>query len=374
MLSLISSPLAATGFIDAAVMDPTPLQILWFMIIGVLLLGYFVLDGFDLGTGALYPFIAKTDTEKAMVRRSVGPLWDGNEVWLLSGGGALFAAFAPAYATSFSGFYLAIMLVLFGLIARAAAIEFRSLERSLGGFFDAAFFLGSAVPALLFGVAVGNVVQGIPLDVNGDYAGLPLVGLLRPFPLACGLVGLSTMLLQGASWQSLKQPLESEVRARAVRLRRVLLILTLVLFALASVLYFLLVSPVVDFGTFGGILAIIAAALFVVGVIAAFVAQGNGMPATNPVTAKSQDVMSFVAANILPVSLIILTAATLFPYLIPSTGPGPSISVASAGGSELALTVMTIIACIGVPLVLIYHVMVYRTFRGRVTEDEALEY
>ena len=134
----------------------TVLGILWFILIAVLIAGYFILDGFDLGAGVLSPFVAKDEKEKAIVCRSVGPVWDGNEVWLLTAGGALFAAFAPAYATTFSGFYLAIMLVLFGLIVRAVSLEYRAHDPKWKKLWDALFFLGSLLPALLFGVAIGN--------------------------------------------------------------------------------------------------------------------------------------------------------------------------------------------------------------------------
>jgi cytochrome d ubiquinol oxidase subunit II len=329
------------------------------------LLGYFILDGFDLGSGALYPFLAKDAKEKAFVRRSIGPLWDGNEVWLLTGGGALFAAFAPAYATSFSGFYLAIMLVLFSLIARAAAIEFRSLGNSWSKLWDIAFFLGSALPALLFGVAIGNVIEGVPLNGNGDYVGLPLVGLLRPFPLLCGVVSLSQILLQGAAWQALKAPVGSAVHKRAAALRAPLIVIVLVAFALASLLYFgLLGDPHSAQGLGVGVaLRSVFAVVFVVGIVAAFLAQRKG-----------SDLWSFLTANIAPVALIGITGATLFPYLIPSLGPGASVTVASAGGTELALTAMTIIACFGVPLVLVYHVIIYRTFRGRIPIEEPVQH
>ncbi|MEG1097703.1 MAG: cytochrome d ubiquinol oxidase subunit II, partial [Raoultibacter sp.] len=193
--------------------------VLWFILIFVLIAGYFVLDGFDLGAGALYPFVAKNDKEKAIVRRSVGPVWDGNEVWLLTAGGALFAAFAPAYATTFSGFYLAIMLVLFGLIVRAVSLEFRAHDPQWGRAWDICFFVGSLLPALLFGVAVGNIYAGIPMNANGDYTGLPLIGLITPFTLLCGLLGLSIFLSQGATWISLKAPKPSAVRDRAAKLR-----------------------------------------------------------------------------------------------------------------------------------------------------------
>src|SRR5512137_2775189 len=139
------------------------LPFVWYVLLGVLFVGYAVLDGFDLGTGVLYLFLGKTEEDKAVMRKSIGPVWDGNEVWLLTGGGALFAAFPPVYATVFSGFYLALMLVLFGLIFRALSLEYRSHDPKWATFWDWAFFVGSLLPALLFGVAVGNLVRGIPL-------------------------------------------------------------------------------------------------------------------------------------------------------------------------------------------------------------------
>ena len=192
----------------------TALGILWFVLIAVLICGYFVLDGFDLGAGVLYPFLARDERDRAVVRRAIGPVWDGNEVWLLTAGGALFAAFAPAYATSFSGFYLAIMLVLFGLIVRATALEFRAHDPAWAKLWDALFFVGSLLPALLFGVAVGNVVQGLPLNAAGDYTGT-FFDLLSPFALSCGVLGLVHMLVQGSSWIALKAPQGSGLKARA---------------------------------------------------------------------------------------------------------------------------------------------------------------
>ena len=167
------------------------LAVLCFFLIFVLIAGYFVLDGFDLGIGVLYRALAKTEGERALVRRSIGPVWDGNEVWLLTAGGALFAAFPAAYATTFSGFYLAVMLVLFGLIVRAVSLEFCAHDKQWGRVWDVCFTVGSFLPALLLGVALGNVIAGIPMAENGDYAGVPLLGLLSPFTLVTGLLGLA---------------------------------------------------------------------------------------------------------------------------------------------------------------------------------------
>jgi cytochrome d ubiquinol oxidase subunit II len=255
------------------------------------------------------------------------------------------------------------MLVLFGLIARAAAVEFRSLDIGWHKFWDVAFFLGSALPALLFGVAVGNVIEGLPLNANGDYVGVPLLGLLRPFPLFCGVLSLAQILLQGASWQALKAPEGSALHKRAASMRTPLTVLVLIVFALASVLYFFVLRDSHAATALPLAERAVPAILLVAGAALALFFQKKG-----------SDLLAFLSVNVAPVALILLTATTLFPYLIPSIGPGPSITVASAGGSDLALTAMTIISCIGVPLVLVYHVIVYRTFRGRLKLEDALEH
>ncbi|MEG2531064.1 MAG: cytochrome d ubiquinol oxidase subunit II [Raoultibacter sp.] len=334
---------------------------MWFILIFVLIAGYFVLDGFDLGAGALYPFIAKNEKEKAIVRRSVGPVWDGNEVWLLTAGGALFAAFAPAYATTFSGFYLAIMLVLFGLIVRAVSLEFRAHDPQWGRAWDICFFVGSLLPALLFGVAVGNIYAGIPMDANGDYSGLPLIGLITPFTLLCGLLGLSIFLSQGATWVSLKAPKPSEVRDRAAKLRFPLQIIALVLFLAVSLYAHFIIQPTMDPAL--GFVRWLFAILFVVALIASIVL----------VKKKDCDLGAFIASCVSAVCLVGLLASSMFPNLVVATD-GTTITLMSAASSELALMWMTIITCIGLPLVLVYHVIIYRTFRGRVTDEDIEHY
>ena len=195
-------------------MEITFFQGLWFLLIFVLIAGYFVLDGFDLGAGVLYPFVAKGDEEKAVVRTSIGPVWDGNEVWLLTAGGALFAAFPAAYATTFSGFYLAVMLVLFGLIVRAVSLEYRGIDHKWAKVWDGCFFVGSLLPALLLGVAVGNIYAGIPMSANGDYTGIPLLGLITPFTLLCGLLGRRCSWRKGRpGWRSRRRSLATCRRA-----------------------------------------------------------------------------------------------------------------------------------------------------------------
>ena len=324
----------------------TALGILWFALIAVLIAGYFILDGFDLGAGILSPFIAKNENEKAVVRRAIGPTWDGNEVWLLTAGGALFAAFAPAYATTFSGFYLAIMLVLFGLIVRAVSLEYRSHD---------------LLPALLFGVAIGNVYAGIPLDANGDYAGVPLLGLITPFTLLCGLLGLSVFVTQGATWIALKAEKPSDLQARAAKLRCPLACITMALFVAVSAYALMGIAPTLDPAL--GTLRSVACAGVVAALMALFLASRE----------TDNDLLPFLASSASALLLVLLFAASMFPTLVVAT-TGTSITIANAASSDLALAWMTGITCIGLPLVLVYHVLVYRTFRGRISADEANEY
>lgn len=339
------------------------LSVLWFFLIFVLIAGYFVLDGFDLGIGVLSPFIAKNDEERAVLRRAIGPVWDGNEVWLLTAGGALFAAFPDAYATTFSGFYLAVMLVLFGLIVRAVSFEFRAGDPSWGKLWDVCFFVGSLLPALLLGVAVGNIFAGIPMDAAGDYAGVPLIGLITPFTLLTGLLGLAMFLATGACWAALKAPLPSELQARAARLRLPLQVIALVLFAVVSVYALALIGPEMDPNL--GILRWLFAAVVVVGLLASLVLGKAG-----------DDLKAFLSQSASMIALVALLACSMFPVLVNATADsvGPAITLANAASSELSLTWMTIILCIGLPLVLVYHVIIYRTFRGRVNPADLKEH
>ncbi len=340
-------------------MDITFLQGLWFALIAVLIAGYFVLDGFDLGAGVLYPFIAKDGKEKAIVRRSIGPVWDGNEVWLLTAGGALFAAFPAAYATTFSGFYLAIMLVLFGLIVRAVSLEFRAHDPKWGKAWDVCFFVGSLLPALLFGVAIGNVYAGIPMDANGDYMGIPLLGLITPFTLLCGVLGLCMFLAQGVTWLSLKAPKPSNIQSRAKKMRLPIQVITLVVFIALSVYAHFAhpeMMPELNIARYG------CAILFVVAIVASIIFA----------KVKDNDLWSFLCQSGAVLFLVGLLATSLFPNLVVASADsiGASITAMNAASSELSLFWMTIITCIGLPLVLVYHVIIYRTFRGRVSEED----
>lgn len=340
----------------------TVLGIIWFVLIFVLIAGYFVLDGFDLGAGILSPFVAKNEEERGIVRRAVGPVWDGNEVWLLTAGGALFAAFAPAYATTFSGFYLAIMLVLFGLIVRAVSFELGHFDPKWRPLWNVCFVVGSLLPALLTGVAVGNIYAGIPLDANGDYAGMPLFGLVTPFTLLTGLLGLSIFLTQGATWIALKAPKPSDLQGRAAALRAPLAAVSFVLFALVSLYGHFIIQP--EMHPALGILRWLFAILFVVALAGVVVSAKKG---------KGCDIGAFLSSSASAVVLVGLLAASMFPNLVVATA-GEGITIANAASSDLALGWMLGITCVGLPLVLVYHVITYRTFRGRITPEEAETY
>lgn len=341
--------------------DITVLQGIWFVLIAVLMAGYFILDGFDLGIGVLYPFIGKDEEEKALLRRSVGPVWDGNEVWILTAGGALFAAFAPAYATSFSGFYLAIMLVLFGLIMRAVSFEFRAHDPGFKKLWDAFLFIGSLLPALLLGVAVGNIVGGIELDPagTGNYIG-GFFALLDPFSLCCGLVGLCTMMTLGASWVTVKMQPYTRLYSRAKLLKPIFAGITIVLLVVTTILYFALGVP-----AYKMVLPGLPDALAWVCFIVVIVALGGGL-----ILGGSNDLGGHIVLSIACAGLVGLAAVTIFPCIIPATEPALSLFIATASSSELTLMVMLIITVIFLPLVLIYHVLVYRAFRGKVGPED----
>ena len=341
-------------------MEITFFQALWFLLIFVLIGGYFVLDGFDLGVGILYPFIAKNDEEKAIARTAIGPVWDGNEVWLLTAGGALFAAFPDAYATTFSGFYLAIMLVLFSLIVRAVSIEFAARDKAWRPAWNGCFFIGSLLPALLYGVAVGNIYAGIPMDAAGNHCGVPLLGLITPFPLACGVLGLAMFAAAGATWLSLKAPLESPLRERAARLCLPLQIVALIMFAIVSVMGHFMIQPTMDesLGIIRWVLAIVTFGTLLGSMF--FSAKGTS------------DLWAFLLQSASAFFLVMLLAASMFPDLVVASANsvGPAITAMNGASDEYTLLWMTIITCVGLPLVLVYHVIVYRTFRGRVDTAE----
>ncbi len=331
------------------------LQIIWYILIGVLFLGYSVLDGFDLGIGVLFPFIAKKEEEKRILLNAIGPFWDGNEVWILTGGGALFAAFPHAYATVFSGFYLALMLVLFALIFRAVSFEFRAhSERKK--FWEWTFIIGSFLPALLYGVALGNVVYGVPIKlINGnmEFAG-NFFTLLRPYPLIIGIFGLVMFLLQGATYAVLKSEGELQERARTAARKAWwgFLFMAIVSFILTAILL-----PHAIKRPLAWIAAIITFA---------------GWYMIYPALKKGADSLAFYMSSLAIVGLWGIIGAIHFPNLVRSINDPANLSITiyNASSSKLTLTVMLIIALIGMPIVILYTAYIYKWFKGKVKLEE----
>ncbi|MBN1271212.1 MAG: cytochrome d ubiquinol oxidase subunit II [Candidatus Aminicenantes bacterium] len=328
------------------------LQNIWFVLIGVLLAGYSILDGFDLGIGTLFPFLAGNEEEKEKLVSTIGPFWDGNEVWLLTAGGALFAAFPQAYATVFSGFYLALMLVLFSLIFRAVSLEFRAHDPRRKKIWEWAFTLGSFLPALFFGVALGNVLVGIPLNENMDFIGNFLT-LIRPFPLAVGLLGCAAILLQGTTFAFLKN--EGPLKIRAGRFSVTLLWIYTALLILCFLLGLVYLPGAASKPT---------AWIFTVLILVSLGFLLAGLK-------KSREGWVFGASSTAFLGLWGIAGSVHYPYLVRASNDlSLSLMATNASSSELTLKVMLIIAILGMPVVIGITVYLYRVFRGKIEEEK----
>jgi cytochrome bd ubiquinol oxidase subunit II len=328
------------------------LNTIWFGLFGVLIAGYAVLDGFDLGVGVLSLF-ARSDEERRLHMNAIGPVWDGNEVWLLTGGGALFAAFPNVYATVFSGFYLALVLLLVFLIARAVSFEFRSKLESPAWrrAFDLAFGLGSLVPALLFGVAVGNILRGIPLDARGEFAGT-FLGLLNPYALHIGILSVVMFMTHGALYMAMKS--EGELRARMVRFARYYHWSWVLVFVTASFMSPLWARHLYQ-GTLSRPLVWLALALV-----------GGGLAAQPLLLRAGKLGRAFVASSTAIVGTVLLAGVSLYPRLVPALGAlDRSLTIYNAASTPRTLTVMLVIALVGMPIVIGYTVFIYRVFKGK---------
>lgn len=329
------------------------LRNIWFVLIGILFAGYSILDGFDLGIGTLFPFLAKNKKEKDLLLKSIGPFWDGNEVWLLTGGGALFAAFPHVYATVFSGFYLALMLVLFALIFRAVSLEFRSHDPKRKTFWESTFILGSLLPSLLFGVALGNVIKGIPLDNNMDYMG-NFFTLLNPFSLAIGLLGLTTILLHGSTYAVMK--LDGDIQFRGRKLAKKFLIVFIGLFLISIILSSLYLP--------GSMKKIIPWIISSAVILLVFLLYQSLI--------RSRDKSSFILTCLIFCCLWGIVGAAHFPNLVrASNNTALSLTISNSSSSQLTLTVMLIIALIGMPLVIGYTIFLYKVFKGKVSSKDS---
>ncbi len=322
-------------------------QILWFVLVLILFAGYALLDGFDLGIGALLPFIGKTKEEKDILINSIGPVWDGNEVWLVTGGGALFAAFPQAYATAFSGFYLAMMLVLFALIFRAVSMEFRVGDETRSLLWEKAFTVGSSLAALLFGVALGNVVYGVPLDNKMEFTG-SFFTLLRPVPLLFGITGFVAVLLQGASYAVMKT--EGELQKRSFRAVGILMWVNLI----TAIAYFMTLVFTLP-GLTSNWLFYAAMLFTLLGLAGIFFSLK-----------KENDSALFWESSFSFIGLWLAVAAVHFPNLIKaSNDQNLSITIFNSSTGLATLKVMSVIAIIGMPVVIGYTIFVYRIFKGK---------
>lgn len=329
------------------------LNTIWFILITVLFSGFFLLEGFDYGVGILLPFVGKDDDERRVVINTIGPFWDGNEVWLLTAGGAIFAAFPHWYATMFSGFYLALALVLVALILRGVAFEFRRKDErpQWRNFWDWMIFIGSLLPALLFGVAFGNLLRGVPIDANKNYAG-DFFYLLNPYALLVGIYGLGLMILHGAVYLSLRSEGEVSERARNIAAKLWLPVVVLLFVALGA--SYLFTDMYRKLGVNPGLVPIVG---------------GMALFSVIWFVRNKHDGWAFVMTALAIVTTVITIFLTLYPrVMISSLKPEWSLTIYNASSTPYTLTVMTIIAVIFVPIVLAYQGWTYYVFGKRVSK------
>ncbi len=363
-------------------LDYEVLRFIWWLLVGVLLIGFAITDGFDMGVLALLP-TAKDNTERRIMINSIAPHWDGNQVWLLTGGGAIFAAWAPVYATAFSGFYLALILVLAALFFRPVGFEYRARIDSVKwrNAWDVGLFIGGFVPSLIFGVAFGNLLQGVPFEFDSltkaHYTG-SFFGLLNPFALLCGVVSLMMLLTQGATWLQMKTT--GDLRARSRKIAEITALVTAVSFILAGIwLLFkdgFVLTSAMDHS---------APSVFTSGKEVAVVAQGwfenyrnypvlLVIPALGVVSAllvvwasrRDRNGFAFLFSSLMLAGIILTAGVSMFPFVMPSiTHPEMSLTMWDATASEWTLTIMFWVAVIFVPIVLSYTAWGYWKMFGR---------
>ena len=322
------------------------LTILWFWIVAGLFVGYFVLDGFDFGVGMALPFLGKDDVDRRVMINTIGPVWDLNETWLIVAGACLFASFPEWYATLFSGFYLALLLILLALIARGVSFEYRHQrpDSRWKGWFDGMIIVGSAVPALLWGVAFANIVQGVALDAHHNYTGT-LFDLLNPYALLGGLTTLLLFFTHGVVFVSLKT--EGDIRERARRLASRSGVLAIVVAAA-----FLLWTGIAHFSVAFVILAAVAAVTLVLSWVA---------------NLRGAEGWSFLFMALTIAFAVVSLFANLFPNVMPATDPANSLTIENASSTSYTLTVMSWTALVFLPLVVLYQGWTYWIFRKRLS-------
>ena len=367
------------------------LRLVWWALLGVLLVGFAVMDGFDLGTAALLPFVARTDLERRVVINSVGPVWEGNQVWLVVGAGSIFAAWPPLYGVAFSGFYVAMLAALVPLILRPVAFKFRSKheDRAWRSRWDRVLCIAGIVPAAVFGVAMGNVLQGVPFrfapDMRVFYEG-GFIGLLNPFALLAGAVSLAMLLMHGAAWLQLKT--DATVQLRARRIGIVAALATGLLYVVAGVLLattvegYEITSAIDPTGPSNPLLKTVVRAphawfanqgahpgLWMVpalGVIGALLAAWA--------MAARRELAALLCSGLAVSAIVASVGVSVFPFLLPSSlDPAMSLTVWDASSSHLTLFVMLVVTAIFLPLIVAYTSWVYAVLRGKVDAGQIEE-
>lgn len=329
------------------------LNTIWFFLIGILLVGYAILDGFDLGVGALH-LLVKDDTERRVMLNSIGPVWDGNEVWLVTGGGALFAAFPHVYATVFSGFYTALMMLLFMLIFRAVAIEFRS-KRPMKWWrqmWDVAFSVASIFIAFLAGVAVGNLITGIPLDAEKEFIGT-FWGLINPYTVLVGITTVSLFMMHGAIYGVMKTEgaLQSKIRGW-INNTIIFFIICYITTTMTTLIYY--PHMIQHFKEFPALFVLALLNMLAIANIPREISRGK-------------EFLAFLSSCASIAALLSLFAFGVFPnFVIASNNPEFSLNIYNAASSQKTLNIMLIIALSGIPFVLAYTISIYWIFRGKV--------
>lgn len=330
------------------------LNTLWFILIAVLFTGFFILEGFDYGVGILLPFLGRDDTDRRVIINTIGPFWDGNEVWLLTAGGAIFAAFPNWYATMFSGFYLALVLMLAALIMRGVAFEFRSKDQRPGwrNFWDWMIFFGSFVPALLWGVALTNLLQGLPIDADMQYTG-DFFTLLSPYTLLGGVYAVVLITLHGAVFLSLKTEGEITERARSTAMR--LWLPTVVLMVVVLIASYAATDMFTKLGVNPGIIPITG---------------GAALLASGWFIRNKYDGWAFASTGVTLAVAAITIFMTLYPrVMVSSLSPDWSLTIYNTSSTPYTLSVMSAIALAFVPVVLLYQGWTYWVFRKRISRQ-----
>ena len=366
-------------------LDYETLRVIWWVLLGVLLIGFAIMDGFDLGVAMWLPWLAKTDMERRVLINTIAPTWEGNQVWFILGGGAIFAAWPALYSLAFSGFYLAMLLVLLALILRPVGFKYRSklTDPRWRSFWDWALFVGGFVPALIFGVAVGNVLQGVPFhfdeNLRSFYTGT-FFGLLNPFALLCGLLSVSMLAMHGAFFLNVKTT--APIQQRAIIAGRICAILTALLFTAGGLwLYFgidgySITSTMLHDGPSSPLYKT------VVRTAPAWFANYQWMPITGlvPISGILAALLALACANLPRVAFIFSAGSvfaiiatvgiSMFPFILPSsTHPEQSLMVWDSSSSQLTLFIMLSVTTVFLPIILIYTTWVYRVLRGKITEQ-----